>query len=221
MDKVVRRGAAPAAKQSVPEGSVFERFSDQDIRDLIAEFPLAWVCARDGLAEHASLLPLIGEYDAAGRLTHLVGHHSRRNALMAVFSADPRAFILFKGPDGYISPADAGSRTWGPTWNYAELRIEADISFGDISGDEALSVLTDTMEATRPEPWRTAELGERYAGMRDRIIGFRARVIKLRGRFKLGQDERPETLRNILANVRDPALARWMRRFNAGREIVS
>ena len=44
---------------------------------------------------------------------------------------------------------DAGVRNWGPTWNYAEIRIECDVSFTAISSDEALSVLVDMMEASR------------------------------------------------------------------------
>ena len=50
-----------------------------------------------------------------------------------------------------------------------------------------------------------------------RIVAFRAHVRSARGRFKLGQDESVQTLTEILAAMRDPALARWMRDFNEGR----
>jgi hypothetical protein len=36
-------------------------------------------------------------------------------------------------------------------------------------------------------------------------------------RFKLGQDERSETLQSILAAHPDPETCRWMERFNLGR----
>jgi transcriptional regulator len=197
--------------------SVFNQFDHQDVRDLIAEYPLAWVCARNGAAEHASLLPLLGEYDENGRLIKLIGHLSRGNPLYTALTADPRALVLFRGPEGYISPADAGDRNWAPTWNYAQLRIEAEVSFEAISTKEAVTALTDTMESARPHPWEAAELGARYSLMTPRIIGFRAGVSRLCGKFKLGQDESLEILRAILANVREPALARWMKRFNMGR----
>jgi transcriptional regulator len=48
------------------------------------------------------------------------------------------------------------------------------------------------------------------------IIGFRARVTALSARFKLGQDETPETLDAILEALPEPAMIDWMRRFNPG-----
>lgn len=196
---------------------MFEAFDDKDVQDLIAEFPLAWLCAADGRVDHASLLPLLGVYDAQARLTELVGHMARRNPLFVALSGSPRALILFRGPEGYVSPEHAGKRDWGPTWNYAQLRIEADVAFEPDRTGAALDMLVDAMEQGRAAPWRAGELGERYPQMKQAIIAFRARVTKLSGTFKLGQDEQPETLRAILANLPDPSLVRWMRRFNRDR----
>lgn len=197
--------------------ATFEHFGTDDVRDLIAEFPLAWVCAADGRADHASLLPLIGGYDADGRLIHLIGHMARRNPLFAALSADPRALLLFTGPQAYVSPDHAGLRDWAPTWNYAQLRIEADIFFEPEATDAALTVLIDAMEEGRDEPWTVAELGARYAPMQQAIIAFRAEVTTVSGKFKLGQDEVPETLGSMLDTLPEEAVVQWMRRFNAGR----
>lgn len=196
---------------------VFERFGDDDVRALIDEFPLAWVSAADGRAEHASLLPLVGEYDSAGRLIQLVGHLAKHNPLFAALVASPRALILFRGPESYVSPAHAQVRNWAPTWNYAQLRIEAEVKFEPDRTGEALSILIEAMEGRREDPWDVTALGERYQGMLRAIIGFRARVLDLRGKFKLGQDEQPEVLRSIVSTHPDHALARWMQRFNIGR----
>jgi transcriptional regulator len=132
-------------------------------------------------------------------------------------SGSPRALILFRGPEGYISPEYAGTRDWAPTWNYAQISIEAEIVFEPERSGEALSLLVDAMESARANPWEVIELGDRYAAMERQIIGFRACVTRLSGKFKLGQDEQPETLSMILDHVSDPALARWMRRFNPER----
>ncbi|CAN5738567.1 hypothetical protein BH11PSE6_BH11PSE6_05820 [soil metagenome] len=196
--------------------SPFERYDDGDIRALITGFPLAWVTAAASPAT-TSLLPLIGDYDGAGRLVTLIGHCGRTNPLHAALEADPRAILLFSGPQGYISPEHAGRRDWGPTWNYAQLVVEADVRFDAGLSEESLDRRIDAMEAGRPAPWRKGELGSRYTGMLDRIIGFRAQVTGVEGRFKLGQDERPETLRSILATHPDAELGRWMERFNPGR----
>jgi transcriptional regulator len=196
--------------------SPFERYAGADVQALIAEFPLAWVTAA-GRPAVASLLPLIGEYDGHGRLVTLLGHCARSNSLHAALVADPRAVLLFRGPQGYVSPEHAGRRDWGPTWNYAQLIVEAEIRFDPDLTEESLDMLTDAIEAGRPAPWRKEELGPRYTGLLAQIIGFRAHVIGAQGRFKLGQDERPETLQSILATHPDPELRRWMERFNPGR----
>lgn len=197
----------------------FERFETQDAIDLIREFPLAWVTARGGGAETASLLPLLPETDEQGRLVSLLGHMSRGNALLPALRADPRALILFQGPQAYISGSWVHDRGWVPTWNFAQLRIEGDLRFTEGNADEALAALVEVMERGRENAWAIEEAGTRYRSMEQRIIAFRVSVDVLLGRFKLGQDERPEILADILAQLdrTDPPLARWTRRFNPGR----
>ena len=194
----------------------FDRFGDGDVAALIAEYPLAWVAAT-GNSAVGSLLPLIGVYDAAGQLTELIGHLARSNPLYAALSDTPAATLLFRGPEAYMSPEHAGLGDWAPTWNYAQLVIQADIRFDASQTEDALTVLIDAMEHGRAAPWSTAQMGPRYPGMLGAIIGFRARVVDIRGKFKLAQDERPEVLRALLANHPDPAMRRWIRRFNAER----
>ncbi|PTQ11800.1 transcriptional regulator [Sphingomonas oleivorans] len=198
-------------------GSLFEHYSDADVVDLIHDYPLAWVSAGDGDARHASLLPLLVEQDGDRRVARLLGHMARSNPLYATLTANPRALILFQGPQGYVSPGLVSDRSWVPTWNFAQLRIEAEVRFEPEGGDAALAALVEAMEAGRPEPWHVEESGARYRGMERAIIAFRAEVRVVRGRFKLGQDERPEILAEILRNHPDPALTAWMRRFNPGR----
>ena len=196
---------------------LFERFGNADVRALIEGFPLAWVCGGGAGALEASLLPLIGVYDEQGKLIELIGHLMRSNPLYAALTGDPRATILFSGPDAYVSPEHAGRRDWAPTWNYAQVKIGADIVFDDALTEYSLKVLIDAMEAGRPHPWGVEELGARYHGMLTRIIGFRARVTALSGKFKLGQDEDDATLRAILGALPDADSVAWMKRFNAGR----
>ncbi|WP_380780372.1 FMN-binding negative transcriptional regulator [Sphingomonas sp. R86520] len=192
--------------------AAFATFEPGDVRDLIADYPLAWVTT----PEHAppSLLPLLGEYDADGRLTHLLGHMGRRNPLHARLVQAPSATILVNGPQGYVSPAHADRRDWGPTWNYTQLVIDAQIVFLPDETDHALDALTFAMEGDR---WTARELGSRYDGMASAIIAFRATVTSLTGRFKLGQDEAPETFAAIVERHPNPALVSWMRRFARDR----
>jgi transcriptional regulator len=197
--------------------TLFERFENADVKALIEEFPLAWVSGGPAATLDASLLPLVGVYDADGRLVELIGHLMRSNPLYAALEQDPRATILFTGPGAYVSPEHAGKRDWAPTWNYAQLKIRADIRFDDALTEPSLQILIDAMEAGRAEPWTVEELGARYRSMLGHIIGFRATVTQLSGKFKLGQDEKVETLHSILDALPDATTTAWMRRFNPGR----
>lgn len=196
----------------------FEQFSDADAADLIREFPLAWVRAASGIDPlQASMLPLLAERDDSGRIVALLGHMARRNPLFDALSLNPGAAIFFQGPQGYISPSWVRDRQWAPTWNFAQLRIEADIVFEPEGGDASLQHLVDAMEGERENRWRIDEMGPRYRAMERQIIAFRAPIRRLSGKFKLGQDERPEILADILTHLGDGPLGRWMRRMNLGR----
>lgn len=209
--------AKGGAEERQDRRPLFERFDDADVRALIAAYPLAWVCGGSAGELEASLLPLIGVYDERGRLIELIGHLMRSNPLCRALAGNPRATILFRGPDAYISPQHAGRRDWAPTWNYAQVKVAAEIALDEALTEPALQVLIDAMEAGRERPWGAAELGPRYRGMLGRIIGFRARVTGLSGKFKLGQDEDDATLQAILGALPDATVAAWMQRFNAGR----
>jgi transcriptional regulator len=207
-------GAEPARD---PARSPFERYDEKDVADLIRDYPLAWVCPRGGSPMLSTLLPLLAETDTTGRVCCLLGHLARKNPLFQALTADPHTTILFTGPQAYVSPGCVSDPTWAPTWNYAQVRIEAALRFEPAASDEALSRLLAAMEAREPTGWTPADMGARYGPMSRAIIAFRAVVTHSQARFKLGQDEKPERLREILARHTDAALVQWMRRFNAGR----
>lgn len=190
----------------------YSQCTPADIRALIDEYPLAWVYAVG--AGEASLLPLIGVYDDKDRLVELIGHFARSNPLWSALEKDGRATILFTGPQGYLSPSQAGRRNWGPTWNYAQLHIEAEISVEEELTPEAVDLLVDHVEKDRPEPWTAAELGERYELLMPMIIAFRARIIRLKPTFKLGQTEDDPTFRALMSNLSEGDLKDWMARFD-------
>lgn len=206
-----RDDVGSVCRQSDGQGA-YSECSPADIRALIDQYPLAWVYA----VEHgeASLLPLIGAYDEDGRLIELIGHFARSNPLWAAFEANPAATILLIGPQGYLSPSQAGRRNWGPTWNYAQLHIEAEISVEEDLTPEAVDRLVDHVERDRPEPWTPAELGERYGLLMPMIVGFRARIKTLKPTFKLGQTEDDPTFRALMSNLPAGDLKAWMNRFD-------
>ncbi|WNO54110.1 FMN-binding negative transcriptional regulator [Stakelama saccharophila] len=197
--------------------TVFENFSAADVRDLIADYPLAWVAAAGYGVEQASLLPLLGDYGAGGRLVRLIGHMSRRNALVDALHPRGKALVLFTGPQAYISPDHARDRSWAPTWNYAQVRVEVELEFTPGDTPAAVERLVEAMEHGRADPWTVAHIRDRYEAMLKAIIAFRADVIDIAARFKLGQDEPDPVLASVLEELGDPAMCNWMRRFNRDR----
>src|ERR1700750_1090216 len=105
--------------------SPFERYQEADLIDQIREFPLAWILPTGGDHLLATLLPLLPEPDEEGRLRSLLGHIPRSNPLVRALTAQPGVCILFTGPHAYVSPACVSDPKWAPTWNFAQVRIEA------------------------------------------------------------------------------------------------
>ncbi|MBH0113831.1 FMN-binding negative transcriptional regulator [Novosphingobium sp. YJ-S2-02] len=195
----------------------FEQFTDADLRDLIAQFPLAWVLPCSCDAGLPSLLPMLLRCDEAGRPVSLLGHLARRNPLVEALRAAPHALFLFTGPQGYVSPGLVSNPAWAPTWNYAQVRIEAKVRFSEGRADEALAALVGHMDRDDATGWQPRDVGDRYDAMERAIIAFEADITRIEGRFKLGQDETDQTLGQILEGHRDPALVQWMRRANDER----
>jgi transcriptional regulator len=210
-------GPGGHAEYKLADLSLFERFSDQDALDLIAEYPLAWILPKAGGAGLPSLLPLVAQPDASGRLSTLVGHMSRRNPLVSAFTADCEALILFTGPSAYVSSSCVSDPRWAPTWNYAQLRIEGRLTLASGSADNALELLLRHMDRIERTGWRPRWEEARYRTMEKAVIAFEAQVTRLEGRFKLGQDESLKTLQEMLVRHPDPQMVAWMRRANRWR----
>src|SRR5262249_61483158 len=100
------------------------------------------------------------------------------------------------------------------TWNYATAQFDVDIEFRPQDNGDALRRLVHKMESGRRVPWTVEQMGERYESMAGRIVAFRAHVRSRSGRFKLGQDESRKSFSEIVEQVGDEALRRWMKEFS-------
>ncbi|WP_380876093.1 hypothetical protein ACFB49_07280 [Sphingomonas sp. DBB INV C78] len=196
--------------------SLFVPYDPADVPALIAAHPLAWVVSNGAAGFAATPLPLLAELDEDGRIAALFGHCGRANPQVAALMADPRATILFQGPQGYISPRLVSNPTWGPTWNYAAVRFDVEIAFVPDETRDAVIRLGAALEGTAPDAWSIERMGDRVEGMLTHIIAFRARVLSQDARFKLGQDEAPGTFDEIISGLDDQALATAMTRATRG-----
>lgn len=195
----------------------FPSGSTADLLKLIAEHPLAWLVNHGNAGFDATPLPMLAEPDGEGALVSLLGHCSRRNAQVAALRANPNAVLLFSGPQAYMSPALVSKPRWVPTWNFAVAMIAVEIEFIEEETLSSVEQLTDTMEASQPDPWTTADAGERMGQLLPHIIAFRAHVRAIDARFKLGQDETAEVAAELIGGTANTDLADWMRRMNADR----
>lgn len=189
----------------------FDPRSPADVLALVRAHPLAWVIPHRGGAA-ATPLPLLAECDGEGRIAALFGHVALRNPLVAALRDEPRALLLFNGPQGYIAPRLVSKPDWGPTWNYAVARFEVQVEFVPDETDAALVRLAEHLEAGQQVPWTVERMGPRYAQLRQHIIAFRAHVTQAHATFKLGQDEASATFDEIVSGHEDAALTAWMRR---------
>jgi transcriptional regulator len=182
------------------------------IADLIASYPLAWVVSQGPAGHAATPLPLLAETADDGTVISLFGHFARSNPQVEIVARQPEAMILFQGPQGYIAPRLVSRQDWGPTWNYAVVRFDVEIALVPEENDAALARLAAALEGDRREPWRPDMLGPRYTEMAPRIVAFRGTVRATHARFKLGQDEAPDTFEEIVDGLGEGPLAQWMRK---------
>ena len=201
----------------------FAARSTADTIELMQRQPLAWIVSVNSGEPHATLLPSLPVIENQ-KINALTGHFARSNPHLQTLKTTPRVLILFLGAHGYISPSWLSDRTQAPTWNYASAQIDADMElFDDSTQIEAhLRNLVNVSEADRVNRWSIEDMGPRYRSLSRGVVGFIAHVRAIRGRFKLGQDERDDVFRDICSGLekerdRSFGLLSWMREFNSHR----
>jgi transcriptional regulator len=157
---------------------------------------------------------MLAEPRPDGKIASLLGHFALSNPHVAMLRSAPQATVLFMGPQGYISPELVTKPGWAPTWNYAVAQFDVQIELLPEENARALEKLVYWMERDRQVPWTIARMGDRYDLMVKQILAFRAHVRRARGRFKLGQDETPQTRTEVLKKLGNAELVRWMADFN-------
>jgi transcriptional regulator len=192
----------------------FEPRTEADLLQLIEEYPLAWVVSVGSSGYGATPLPMLAEPRPDGKIASLLGHFALSNPHVAMLRSAPQATVLFMGPQGYISPELVTKPGWAPTWNYAVAQFDVQIELLPGENAGALEKLVHRMERDRQVPWTIARMGDRYDLMVKQILAFRAHVRRARGRFKLGQDETPQTRTEVLKKLGNADLVRWMADFN-------
>lgn len=192
--------------------------TQDDVLRLLAAHPLAWLVSCGGEDAAFTPLPLRAECDADGTLVALRGHLARRNPHVARLQRDGRAQALVMGPQAYVSPSWLDDRTQAPSWNYAAVAFDLEVTMSSDEDDirTELEALTAQMESGRPRAWSLEEMGERYARLASGVVALRGSVREVRATFKLGQDEARHDFAQLLTGLEaggEHALVGWMRDF--------
>lgn len=193
--------------------SPFACVDHQALTSLVRSYPLGWLVSHDAATSHSTPVPLVLESDAHGAPVALIGHLARSNPHAAAIERHSDAVILFSGPQGYISPTMVAKPDWAPTWNYTVARFHVRIRLVQDGADAAIRLLARQLEGEGPDAWTPDRVGDRRAALVRHVIAFRAEVLSVDATFKLGQDEGPESFRDIVASHGDPVLTEWMQRY--------
>ena len=200
--------------------------SEQDAIDLIEKNPWALLVNNGADGPMATNLPLLFDHKRSDK-TVLIGHIARANDHAALLSRmSGLTLAIFEGPYSYVTASWYPKRDMPSTYYYTAVHCYGTVVLQDEPQlDESVERLTQVMEETIPDGWKTSEI-EREAIIRryKAILGFELHIERLEAKFKLCQDE---PLRDALSVAErldlrlahgDAELAAMIRKQNATRE---
>src|SRR5689334_20472093 len=107
--------------------SKYPPLDPRHVVELVERYPLASIVSCIDGDFTVTPLPLRPRLDDSGAITHFVGHFARSNPHVNVLRAHPRAVLIFRGENSYVSPSWMSDRTWAPTWNHMGAQFVVDI----------------------------------------------------------------------------------------------
>ncbi len=181
----------------------FKEEDKQVVLDLIEQYPLSFLTGSFLSGEQvATQIPVImvereGELFLQGHIMRNTDHHK---ALLE----NPKALLVFTGPDCYVSASWYSNPQMGSSWNYMSVQVKGDVRF--MSAEE----LVDFMRrfSLKFEKGNTASptiydnLSDDYTSkMMPAIAGFEIKADKIENVFKLSQNRDEVSYLNIISKL--------------------
>ncbi|HVK61653.1 MAG TPA: FMN-binding negative transcriptional regulator [Bdellovibrionales bacterium] len=196
--------------------SRFKDQGDEQVEEIIRQFPLATVISVDNGSPFVSHLPLLLQKNEKGLV--LVGHLAVANPHAKKLASGP-VTAIFHGPNTYITPSWYSINNV-PTWSYVVVHVRGRVEMiHDEAGVvECVRHLSDTMEKTSKNPWEFWIPDDLQNGVLEKAIaGFRIHVENINAKFKLSQ-QHPElerkrvidALKTDRADEASHSVAQWM-----------
>jgi predicted FMN-binding regulatory protein PaiB len=169
----------------------FRSLDRAKLHAVMRAYPLATLISPGAEWPMVTQVPLVLD-DSRGPAGVLLGHFDGNNPHGAVLRADPRVYVLFHGPNHYISPSIYPTEQY-PGWNYVTVHVQAHAR--PLTDRERVrDILFRLAEQHEPKDsgYRlTADQRnfERFLGM---VFGFELEIVDMRAIFKLAQDKGAE-----------------------------
>lgn len=121
----------------------------------------------------------------------LEAHLAKVNPHCAALLEGAASTVVFRGPDGYISPRWYVDPTKNvPTWNYVAIHVHGKPK--PVTEPARLLAmigrLTDEHEAYIEQPWSMREAKAHAEHLAQHILGFELPIESIEGKFKLSQN---------------------------------
>jgi transcriptional regulator len=180
----------------------FQAPSSEAALQVIRSFPLATVISVAGGEPFVSYIPLT--IAAAEPNLVLTGHCARANPHWKYFEDGP-VLLIFRGPDGYISPRffqDCSTNV--PSWNYVAVHCTGTVTIASPeSTDGILRSLVHQMEASAKNPWSMEDMNADYLqSLEKAIVPFSVSVSNVTSKFKLSQRGSDGDIAGLIAGLR-------------------
>lgn len=189
--------------------TAFAEVRSEELHRIMRDHPLGTIVTHTDKGLDANHIPF--ELDpTTGSHGTLQGHIARANPLWTEVPDGAEVLVIFRGPQGYISPnwypSKHETHRHVPTWNYevvhahGRLRIVDDEKF--VRG--IVARLTRRHEAGESKPWKMGEAPADYLDeMLRMIVGVEVEISRLEGKRKLGQNRERRDLDGAVSALRE------------------
>jgi len=182
----------------------FEENDPKVLRDAIRAIGPGHLITMGPSAPMATFMPFVISDDAMT----LTGHLAKGNEQWKLTTSSSSALVCWVGPHAYISPSYYATKAETgrvvPTWDYIAIQARGMVTFHDDSAwlRAQVNALTDTHEATRPEPWALADAPSDYVEAQLRgIVGVSIHITSLQGSWKLSQNKSVADIIGVLCGL--------------------
>ncbi|GGC17882.1 FMN-binding negative transcriptional regulator [Cellulomonas carbonis] len=183
------------------------------VLQVIEDFPLATlITAAPDI--HVSQVPIVADRSAtrgAGAQSsatggvRLRGHMNRANPHARSAADGAAAYLVFNGPNGYVSPSVYTTRPSAPTWNFVTVHVTGALRWLDRPAD-ARAVVTDTADRFEqkfgPGEWRadlhTSYIEQLLPGVR----AFELEDLRFDAMYKLSQELAPDQRAHVAESLK-------------------